>query len=58
MEPWKKEVNLEWINQMKRVVKEGGVWVWPDTGHKYILQDGEFVGTTDEAVEALKEILP
>lgn len=55
---WKKEVNSKWFNQMKNYLADGGTWIWPDTGFKYRLQEGKFIGESEEANEALRSILP
>lgn len=58
LELWQKEKNLQWLNQLKGTLHNDGVWVWKETGFIYRLTDGEFVGDTEEATAALKEILP
>ncbi len=58
LEPWQKEVNAEWVEQLKTTLKEDGVWMWPATGFMYRLIDGELVGINEGADQALKDILP
>ena len=55
---WQKEVNLQWIGQVKTTLKDGGVWIWPAMGFLYKMKDGELVGETEKADKALQAILP
>lgn len=58
IEPWQKEVNLQWIGQIKSTLQEGGKWIWPSAGFMYTIKNGELVGENKDANEALKAILP
>jgi hypothetical protein len=59
IEQWQKQVNSEWFTNLKEnILKEGGTWMWPDAGFRYVLKEGKFVGESEEADDALKAILP
>ena len=30
-----KRINKDWLNQVFRVLKKGGVWMWPATGRTF-----------------------
>tara|TARA_Y100001973_G_scaffold83679_1_gene124159 strand:+ start:107 stop:334 length:228 start_codon:yes stop_codon:yes gene_type:complete len=30
-----KRINKDWLNQVFRVLKNGGVWMWPETGRTF-----------------------
>ena len=53
---FEKEENNKFFDQVKSVLTEGGVWIWPDTGYVYKLKDGKLVSDSEEANEALREI--
>jgi hypothetical protein len=58
LENWQKEENLKWLKKVAQTLKEGGVWVWQSTGYMYEYVNGEFIADTEEANQALKNILP
>jgi len=58
LELWQKEANAKWLEQVKATLKDDGVWIWKSTGFIYRLKDGELVGDSEVADEALKAILP
>ena len=58
LEPWQKEVNSQWLSAMKEELKDDGVWIWKANGYAYKLHDGKFISESEEANEALKQILP
>lgn len=30
LEPWQRQANLDWLEQIHRTLKVGGVWAYPD----------------------------
>jgi len=40
------------------LVKEGGMWLWPDIGESYVIKGGCFYAQTWQGYKALKRIAP
>jgi hypothetical protein len=52
-----KEVNAFFFKDIIKMLDEGGIWIWPDTGFMYTKKNGKLVGETPEADKAYKELI-
>jgi len=55
---WQKDVNQVFFTNLLKTLKEGGTWVWAETGYQYTKKGDHLCTNNKEAYEAVTNIAP